>query len=304
LSAQRLQELKSEIELFEEKEELNGFQKWIVEGLYDFSTSAAGFAVKSVLLVAMPHAAFTRAGFVRQSKKYSFLCLAMSDFSPVEKYLGEYLSPRGYHMESTPKLPLKRLAARSGLAVYGRNNICYAEGMGSYFSLSAYFSDLPCGDADDWTAMRSSDACAGCEICYQSCPTGAIRKERFLIDNERCLSYFNESPGEFPEWLPPQVHHCLYDCLKCQIGCPMNRHAAGCSAELVEFSEEETDAILSGKPHESYAPDLRRKTETLGLDKWHDAIPRNLRILFELSDKGDLAAPCQDTLRTRRHSSR
>jgi epoxyqueuosine reductase len=32
-------------------------------------------------------------------------------------------------------LPLKSLAVRSGLAAYGRNNVCYVPGMGSFLEL-------------------------------------------------------------------------------------------------------------------------------------------------------------------------
>src|SRR3972149_4889651 len=39
-----------------------------------------------------------------------------------------------------PLLPLKTLAAHSGLATYGRNNITYVPGMGSYAQLVALFS--------------------------------------------------------------------------------------------------------------------------------------------------------------------
>ena len=36
---------------------------------------------------------------------------------------------------------MKLAAVRSGLAQYGRNNICYVEGMGSFFSFHAYLTD-------------------------------------------------------------------------------------------------------------------------------------------------------------------
>jgi epoxyqueuosine reductase len=38
---------------------------------------------------------------------------------------------------------LKRLAVRSGLARYGRNNVTYVEGMGSFLELSASLTDMP-----------------------------------------------------------------------------------------------------------------------------------------------------------------
>lgn len=284
LSIKRVQNLKNEIELFKKNEDLNGFQKWIVNNLYKFEAPTAEFIIKSIIVIAVPFPSYAIVEFMRQGKGYNFVSLAISDFDITEKYLNDFLRPINYHIKSAPNLPLKRLAAKCGLAVYGRNNICYVEGMGSYLSFGAYFSDIPCNDNDDWTEMRQADICTNCKICFNNCPTGAIRGERFLIDNERCLSYFNESPGEFPEWLPLSVHHCLYDCLKCQINCPMNKKYENNVIGPIRFSEDETDLILSGSPFDAFSPALKQKSKILGLNKWLDAIPRNLKILFELSE--------------------
>lgn len=280
----RLQSIKKEIEAFKEKEDLNGFQKWIVNDLYKFDVPTAGFAIRSMVLVAVPHPSYAQVEFVRQGKKYNFVSLVMSDLDRTERYLSDFLAPRNCHTRSASGLPLKRLAVKSGLAVYGRNNICYVEEMGSFFSLVAYFSDIPC-DRDNWMEMRQADRCTNCRVCFNSCPTGAIRDDRFLIDNERCLSYFNEGPGEFPAWIPLSAHHCLYDCLKCQISCPMNKEYVNNVIGPIEFNEDETDLLLSGSPFDQFSPDLKQKSTKLGLYQWPDAIPRNLRTLLEASDR-------------------
>jgi len=283
LSIERLQDLKNELSFFEKNEDLNGFQKWIVNGLYTFEAPTAEFIFKSIIIIAIPHPSYAKVEFVRQGKKYYFLSLIMSDLDNTEKYLTDFLMPKGYHIKSAPNLPLKRLAAKSGLAVYGRNNICYVKGMGSFFSLFAYFADIPC-DNDEWTEVRQAGVCDHCNICFSNCPTGAIRKDRFLIDNQRCLSYFNESPGEFPEWIPQSAHHCIYDCLKCQINCPMNKEYVNNVTEQIKFSEDETHMLLSGSTFDAFSPMLKQKSKILGFDQWLDAIPRNLKILFELSE--------------------
>jgi epoxyqueuosine reductase len=279
----RLQNLQSEIEFFEKNQELNGFQQWIAHNIYKFEIPDAEFTVKSIIIVAIPHPSYANVEFVRWNQKYHFMSLVKSDFDTTKKYLQEFLAPNGYHLKPATNLPLKRLAVHTGLAVYGRNNICYVEGMGSFFSFSAYFSDIPC-DSDGWAEIRHADTCAHCKICLNHCPTGAIRENRFLIDNERCLSYFNETPGEFPAWLPRSVHHCLYDCLKCQINCPMNKPYADTIIESIQFNEDETDMLLSGSPWDDFPPALKQKSKILGLDEWLGAIPRNLKILFELSE--------------------
>lgn len=283
LSIKCLQDLKIEIEHFKKNEQLNNFQNWIVENLYKFEAPDVEFIIKSIIIVAVPHPSYANVEFVRQGKKYNLSSLVMSDFDNTEKYLNEFLAPKDYHIKAAPDLPLKRLAAKSGLAVYGRNNITYVEGMGSFFSFVAYFSDIPC-ENDHLMEMRQADRCNNCNICFNNCPTEAIREERFLLDNERCLSYFNESADEFPEWIPLSAHHCIYDCLKCQVSCPMNKEYANNVIDTIKFSEEETEMLLSGSRIEAFSPALKEKSKVLGLDDWLDAIPRNLRILFELSD--------------------
>ncbi len=236
-----------------------------------------------MLLLAIPHPAYANVVFEKQRKAYTFQSLVMSDFMRTDQYLQETLSSLGYHLVSAVDLPMKRLAVRSGLAVYGRNNITYSEGMGSFLSLAAYFSDIPC-ESEDWSEIRLAKACTNCQICTKNCPTGAIRKERFLIHNERCLSYLNESPGEFPAWLPETVHHTLYDCLRCQLKCPMNKDHVNQVIEGIRFSENETQWLLSGCAYQYFPSALQEKADQLGLTDWLPAIPRNLKVLFKLSE--------------------
>ena len=283
VSIRCLEYLKKEVEVFEKNEEINRFQKWIVDNIYRFDVPTIEFTIKSIIIIAIPHPAYAKVEFIKQGKKYNFKSLIMSNFDNTDKYLNDFLTPHNYHIIAAPNIPLKRLAVQSGLAVYGKNNVTYVDGMGSFFSFAAYFSDITC-DNDDWMEMRQDYRCINCNICFNSCPTGAIRKERFLIDNERCLSYFNESSEEFPEWIPLTAHHCVYDCLKCQINCPMNKQYADNVVESIKFSEEETSMLLSGRKLDEFSDALKQKSKVLGLDDWIDAIPRNLKILFQLSD--------------------
>jgi epoxyqueuosine reductase len=56
--------------------------------------------------------------------------------------LAGWLAPCGYHVVKA-QVPQKLLAVCSGLAEYGRNNITYVRGMGSFHQPVAWFSDLP-----------------------------------------------------------------------------------------------------------------------------------------------------------------
>ena len=277
-----LQHIKDEITFFEENNELNNFQKWIVTGLYNLTVPEADFEVKSIIVAAVPHPAYAKVEFIRQGKLYRLICPAASDLDAAREYITDLVVSEGYHLQPAPALPLKRLAAKTGLGVYGRNNICYNDKMGSFFSLIAFFTDIECGSRI-WKDIESNEVCANCNICYNECPTGAIGSDRFLLDNQKCLSLFNEGPGELPEWIPASAHHCIYDCLKCQLKCPMNKEAVQNVVDPIRFSEEETERILTCSSYEDLPLSIKQKAKILGINQWFTAIPRNLNLLFELS---------------------
>ncbi|QNU68571.1 4Fe-4S binding protein [Ruminiclostridium herbifermentans] len=282
-----LQTLKKEIDLFKENDELNGFHEFIIQNMYSFDLPKVDFTIKSIILVAIPHPTYAKLEFERQGKKCSAYGIVASDFENTGKYLSDFLVPKNYHIEPVYSIPMKRMAAQCGLAVYGRNNICYIDGMGSNFGLAAYFSDIPC-EEDNWNKMSYADACTDCMACVNNCPTGAIRTDRFLIDNDKCLSCLNEGVEEFPEWLPKSAHHCLYDCLKCQLICPMNEGCENNVMSPIKFDEKETNMLLDGIPYSEYSDELKMKAKILGMAEWPDitkAIPRNLRVLFEISEE-------------------
>jgi len=242
----------------------------------------ADFSVKSVILIAIPHPAYARVDFDFHGRTHHCISLVQSDFTGTDHRLAGIVNAHGYHIVAADNIPLKRLAVRCGLALYGRNNITYIGGLGSYYSFVAYFSDIP-PDEDVWVDVNTSALCGSCGACVSACPTGAIRSNRFLIDNERCLSYLNERADDFPQWLSPSVHHCAYDCLQCQLSCPMNLEFAENIAGPFRFNESETAQILSGNPVESFEPDLASRVKALGLHEW-PGVPRNLKMLFETDE--------------------
>ena len=281
--ASRLADLKTEIAAFAEREALNSFQRWIVDELYEFAAPESEFGATSILLLAAPHPLYARIRFRHGGRTYACLGLTMPDFTEAERQAEEEYRRLGYHLREAAELPLKRLAVQSGLADYGRNNICYVEGMGSSFCLKAYWTNRPPEDMA-WGPVRLAPACEGCGICTRACPTKAIREDRFLIDNQRCLSALNEVATPFPEWLPLSVHHTLYDCLRCQMPCPMNREHAMPAPALIEFDAAETDLLLTDAPPEAYPAPLQAKVAYLGLRRWAEGIARNMRAIMQAQD--------------------
>lgn len=199
----------------------------------------------------------------------------------VQETLAEVLGPEGYQVVQA-LLPKKPLAAHSGLAAYGRNNITYVAGMGSFHRLVAFYSDLPC-EGENWQESRMVERCKGCQACIRQCPSGAISTERFLLHAERCIAFHNEKPGEvpFPAWLEASWHDCLVGCMQCQRVCPENKEFVGWVEEGAQFSLEETALLVAGTPLEQLPARMVKKLEECGLLDMVDILPRNLRVLLE-----------------------
>ncbi len=201
----------------------------------------------------------------------------------IEDLLTKFLGSRGYHVARTA-LPLKLLAVRSGLGEYGRNNICYVPGMGSFLQLVAFYSDLPC-EEDHWRKVQMMKRCQRCHACRRNCPAGAVPSDRFLLRAERCIVFHNERKGNipFPTWMDPSWHNCLYGCLHCQRVCPEDKDLIQWIENEEEFSQEETALLLEGVPRNQLPATTARKLEHLNLIDDLDSLPRNLGVLFRKS---------------------
>ena len=176
-------------------------------------------------------------------------------------------------------LPVKLLAVHSELARYGKNNIAYIDGWGSYFRLKAFFSDIPC-EADNWQELRMMELCNKCVACMNKCPTNAISQDRFLLNGGQCLTFFNEKSGNFPEQLNPAWHHCLIGCMICQDVCPANKDYTDWVVPGEEFSEEETQMILKGVSEDKLLPQTTEKLKKIYMLEWYNLLQRNLGVLI------------------------
>jgi epoxyqueuosine reductase len=174
-------------------------------------------------------------------------------------------------------LPLKLIAARTGLAEYGKNNITFVPGMGSFHRLRAFFTEQPCSRGT-WHSVRPMHLCKGCSICTTNCPTQAIRPDRFVIDAGRCVTLYNELPEPMPAWMPARAHNALVGCTLCQWKCPANVRAVGRGEKLAELTEEETSMLLSGTIDETLGASVAAKLARNDLAGDLAHLARNLRL--------------------------
>jgi epoxyqueuosine reductase len=188
------------------------------------------------------------------------------------------LAGSGYGLEAL-SAPLKTLGAQLGLVHYGRNNIGYAEGMGSFIQLVGLVSDLP---LDEEKAPRRPEEallerCRKCRACQAACPTGAIGPDRFLLHAEKCYTLFSESMNPIPDCLLPPSPECLIGCLKCQLVCPENKGHVKYEKAPVVFSAEETQALLDlAEGSEAGLEKIQDKVRELGLSEIPRLYGRNL----------------------------
>ncbi|UCG00645.1 MAG: FeS-binding protein [Candidatus Heimdallarchaeota archaeon] len=287
--------------LKELRHEINGLhrQKLLNENLYrerEFSSFDYEHTVfpeaTSIIIVAYPDPPYN-VTFNWYDKDISVrvpptYLLGQSNDKRIKTFLLQSLKPLGYRVAKA-NIPLKLLAVRSGLARYGKNNIGYIRGMGSFCRLVAFFSDYVC-ERDEWFEPRKLERCENCTICFQKCPTNAITEKRFLIHAERCLTYLNEQPGhvQFPNWVSHAAHNCLVGCLRCQMKCPENRKIKNWIKQGPKFSFKETGLLLARTPIEHLPVSTVDKLKNFGIDYLIDLIPRNLQTLIKRIDNHKL----------------
>ena len=237
---------------------------------------------KTIIITALPQS-ITRLTFSWQGRDYSGELApaeySQADESRVEEILKKVLGNAGYKITKA-RLPLKTLAVRSGLARYGRNNIAYVPGMGSYCSLIAFYTDMPC-DGDSWQEPAAMPTCKNCALCRETCVNGCFTTDRFLVHAEHCLGFlYSIEPGvphhvqKQPGWL-----NALFGCMCCQSVCPVNKPYLKNIKAGPSFSEEETAAILNKTPWEKLSSENQKKLEPVR--NFYPPIACNLLALIE-----------------------
>ncbi|HWT73564.1 MAG TPA: 4Fe-4S double cluster binding domain-containing protein [Mobilitalea sp.] len=281
-----LKELQEEMQELNQKYALNNYQKYLVNEMFSYKLPEVDFPIRSILVIATPSPA-VRIYFNHNGEKLSHLLPSgYYDYfaapGRIEGYLKNYLNSDNRHMALASQLPRKFLAAKSGLARYGRNNICYVEGMGCNINLIPFFTDLEV-EAEDKYEAKVMETCDSCRKCIANCPTKAIREDHFLIDNERCLTVMNEAGADmvFPDWVSPSSHNAVVGCTICQEICPHNRKYMNYIIGPVEFTEEETKLLLLGVKEDQLPGEMRHKLEQLDLMGYLHSLPRNLKALLE-----------------------
>ncbi|MCJ7571079.1 MAG: hypothetical protein MUO82_04285, partial [Candidatus Thermoplasmatota archaeon] len=159
----------SNIHLKELQEEIN---EWKHNGLitekffkqnygeFTFHPPTTLHNVHSIIVIGIPQK-ITPVIFFHKGERYQTVIPPTYAYSKLrtscKEILSRILGNKGYFVDHAI-LPLKLLAVKSGLAKYGKNNICYIDGMGSFTRLQAFYMDYEF-PIDDWHEKQIMESC-------------------------------------------------------------------------------------------------------------------------------------------------
>lgn len=179
-----------------------------------------------------------------------------------DRVMDEIVKDSSKKIQGRPRLPLKTVAVRSGLAKFGKNNITFVDGeYGSFHTLEGFYTDKVLDD--NWGPLKMMQLCKGCSICMNNCPTKCITEENFVINVSKCITLYNELRDPLPAWIDPKAHNALTGCLRCQDICPANSVAIKRVQKLPDFTEAETDLILNQKKDKAISNSIVKKLNGL-----------------------------------------
>jgi epoxyqueuosine reductase len=121
-------------------------------------------------------------------------------------------------VDSAPVLE-RSLAKAAGLGWIGKHSLLINKYFGSYVFIGELIIDLELAYDSPFT----SDHCGSCTRCIDSCPTGAIVRDR-VVDARKCISYHTiESKEEIPPIIRGNLQNRIFGCDICQDVCPWNK---------------------------------------------------------------------------------
>ncbi len=283
VSVEHVKKLQQEIDALHKKDLLDKELYDAYLASFDFECQQKLPNARSLIIVSVPQPQ-VRVTFVMENQFYPVNIPPTYFFSTdnqVASLLGAFIEPMGYKLQKV-RLPEKLLAVHVSLAQYGKNNITYVAGMGSFHRPVVFISDVPCTE-DSWGEPSVLDLCENCNACAKACPTDAIGSDRFQLHAERCLTFHNERPNDFPEWLSPAWHNCLVGCMICQKVCPANKEVAKWIENRGTFNHEETTLILNGISDDQLPHETLEKLKKLDIMEYYNVLGRNLKPLIEKS---------------------
>ncbi len=108
-------------------------------------------------------------------------------------------------------------AVKAGLGFIGKNRCLINPEIGSFSFIGIIVVDVELS----YNNKIINDSCGNCNLCIDSCPTGALNDGYF--DARKCISYHTiENKEQSPEKIRKKITNQLFGCDICQNVCPFN----------------------------------------------------------------------------------
>ena len=151
------------------------------------------------------------------------------------------LNPRAvnrYFVDTGP-IPEKYWAEKAGIGWQGKNSLIINKKYGSFIFLGTLLTNIEFSPD-----KPAENHCGDCELCINSCPTGAIVRDK-LIDAGKCISYNTvekQAGRRMPEDISKKINGWAYGCDDCQNICPWNEKAL--KVQNDDFYPKDNETIL------------------------------------------------------------
>jgi epoxyqueuosine reductase len=164
------------------------------------------------------------------------------------------------YVDSAPLLE-KAWGREAGLGWPGKHSVLINRKIGSFFFLGVIITNIEL----EYDQPAEIDNCGTCSRCIDSCPSGAINKDR-TIDTRKCLAYLTlESRNPIPDDLIPKMEGRAFGCDKCQEVCPWNSNS---------------------KPHKTPEFELPAEVRLMTAEEWKNLSRKDYKRLFKASAIG------------------
>ena len=181
-------------------------------------------SAKSIISLAMSYASSKRAD---SNKDYSLSIYSQgldyhNVFAKKISKLIDYIHNNADNVETksyvdTGPILDRAIAERAGLGWIGKNNNLINQKYGSYIFLGEIIINLEFPED-----KRAENLCADCTKCIDSCPGGALEKEKY-INPDKCIGYLTQKKGIIPINERKLIGNNLWGCDTCQRVCPYNQ---------------------------------------------------------------------------------
>ncbi|MCP3032384.1 tRNA epoxyqueuosine(34) reductase QueG [Halobacillus sp. A1] len=136
--------------------------------------------------------------------------------------LGAFLKERMPDVEmksmvDTGELSDRAVAERAGIGFSAKNSCIITPEFGSYVYLGEMVTNIPF-EPDE----PVEDGCGDCNICVDTCPTGAL-VQGGQLNAQRCIAFLTQTKHFLADEFRTKIGNRVYGCDTCQTVCPKNK---------------------------------------------------------------------------------